>query len=320
MINLFEFDDCVIDTSTFDHYLHGSIVREFEEEVCEYVGAKYAASFFSASYAIYAIIKSKICVTPNVITIPSMIPAVVPNALVDAGASIKFNSNIDWVGGAYNLCDGIIDSAQQFDKHQYKNNLSNNKLDDGEIMIFSFYPTKPLSSLDGGIVVSNNKEKIDDLKSLSFYGMDYSNDSWTRVQKQVGFKAYMSTMQATIASRNLKKLDQKYQRIDEIRERYNDAFALRNTSRHLYRIEVDDNLKAIEYFKNKGIVCGIHYSPQHLNPVFKDYNDYHEEFYYHEKVTIPSRKTLSIPFHHKLSSSQIEFIIREIKEYWRIKK
>ena len=48
-INLFEFDDHVIDTAEFDHYLHGEVVKEFEQAICEYVGAKYAASFFSAS-------------------------------------------------------------------------------------------------------------------------------------------------------------------------------------------------------------------------------------------------------------------------------
>jgi len=316
VINLFEFDNHTIDTSDFDHLLHGQIVKDFEKEVCEYVGAKYAASFFSASYALYAIMKSNICVTPDTISIPSIIPPVVPNALVDAGTKIKFNSNIDWVGGAYKLCDGVIDSAQQLDRNQYKNHLWDNKFGNG-LMVFSFYPTKPLSSLDGGIVVSDNKEKIDDLKSLSFYGMEYSDDSWSRVQKQVGFKAYMSTMQATIASRNLKNLDEKYEKIDEIREKYNKELGFENTSRHLYRINVDDNQNAMQYLKDAGIVCGIHYAPQHLNSIFSEYNDLHEEFYFHEKVTTPSQQTLSIPLHHMLTSEQTDYIIHKVKQYWR---
>ena len=315
-INLFEIDNHVIDTSTFDHHLHGSIVSEFEKEICDYVGAKYAASFFSASYALYAIMKSKVCSTPKEITIPSMIPPVVPNALVDAGVNVKFGSDTDWVGSAYKLCEGVIDSAQQLDRNQYKDHLWDNQFGEG-LMVFSFYPTKPLSSLDGGIVVSDNKKKIDDLKSLAFYGMDFSDESWNRVQKQVGYKAYLSTMQATIASRNLKNLDKKYEKIDEIREKYNKELGLENTSRHLYRIPVDNNQDAIQHFKNLGIVCGIHYAPQHLNPVFSDYSDLHEEFFFHEKVTIPSRRTLSIPLHHKLTPEQVDYIILKVKQYWR---
>lgn len=309
MINLFEFDNHIIDTSTFDHLLHGQIVTDFEQKLCEYVGAKYAASFFSASYALYAIMKSKVISTPDEISIPSIIPAVVPNVLHDAGCKIKFTDDVDWVGGSYVLTDGVVDSAQRIDRNQF------NECEDDDLLVFSMYPTKPLSSLDGGIVVSNNKEKIDDLKSLSFYGMEYAEASWSRVQKQVGFKAYMSTMQATIASRNLKNLDSKYEVIDEVRERYNEAFGLNNTSRHLYRIDVKDNTHAVPYFKDKGIITGIHYTPQHLNPLFQRDEQLLEEFFFHETITIPSRKTLSIPLHHKLTNEQVDYIIKTVKEY-----
>jgi UDP-4-amino-4,6-dideoxy-L-N-acetyl-beta-L-altrosamine transaminase len=308
MINLFEFDDHVIDTSKFDHLLHGEVVHEFENKLCEYVGAKYAASFFSASYALYCIMKSKVIDTENKICIPSMIPPVVPNVLVDAGCEIEFNNNIDWVGGSYTLTEGVIDSAQRLDKNQFTECL------DDDLLVFSMYPTKPLSSLDGGVVVSNNKQKINDLKSLSFYGMEYNEDSWSRVQKQVGFKAYMSTMQATIASKNLQNLELKYERIDEIRDKYNREFGLSNTSRHLYRINVIDNEAGIKLLNRNGIVAGIHYKPQHENPVFTKYNDDHEQFFFHRDVTLPSRSTLSIPMHHKLTNDQVDYIIKTVKE------
>jgi len=315
MINLFEFDNHVIDTSTFDHLLHGEIVREFEQEICEYVGAKYAASFFSASYAMYSILKSDSCATPKSptrISIPSMIPAVVPNVLIDAGCEISFNTDTDWVGGAYQLCKGVIDSAQQLDRDQYKNHLWDNRFGNG-LMVFSFYPTKPLSSLDGGIIVSDCKEKIDDLKSLSFYGMEYAEDSWSRVQKQVGYKAYMSTMQATIASRNLKTLDSKYERIDEIRDKYNNELGYNNTSRHLYRIKVKNNTDAVLYFKDMGIITGIHYKPQHQNPVFSKWS-FGTQLDFERDVVIPATQTLSIPLHNKLTKEEVNYIIKTVKE------
>jgi len=109
VINLFEFDNHTIDTSEFDHLLHGQIVKDFEQEICEYVGAKYAASFFSASYALYAIMKSSVCITPDNITIPSMIPPVVPNVLVDAGVNIEFNSNTDYVMELLTLHSNLIE-------------------------------------------------------------------------------------------------------------------------------------------------------------------------------------------------------------------
>jgi len=316
-INLFEFDDHVIDTAEFDHYLHGEVVKEFEQAICEYVGAKYAASFFSASYALYCIMKSRVC-TPSVplimnhtgrfaptVSVPSMIPPVVPNAIRSVGYDLDFTDDTAWVGGSYQLLENVIDSAQRLDRNQYVNECA-----DDDLLVFSFYPTKPLSSLDGGIVVSNNKEKIDDLKSLSFYGMEYHEDSWSRNQIQVGYKAYLSTMQATIAHRNLQNLDKKYEIIDSVRDQYNKEFDLNNTSRHLYRIEVDDNEKAINHFKERGIVCGIHYAPLHNSPVFSTGQNL-------PSVVAASEKTLSIPLHHKLTSSDVSYIIKSVTDYWR---
>jgi UDP-4-amino-4,6-dideoxy-L-N-acetyl-beta-L-altrosamine transaminase len=309
MINLFEFENHIVNTADFDHLLHGKIVRDFEQQICEYVGAKYAASFSSASSAIYSILKSSVCYTPETITIPSMIPAVVPNVLVDAGVGIKFSDDTKWVGGSYRFSDKVVDSAQKLNRNQFAE-----ECDPDDLLIFSMYPTKPLSSLDGGVVVSNNKEKIDDLKSLSFYGMDFSEDSWSRVQKQAGFKAYMSTMQATIASRNLKTLDKRYERIDEIRSQYNKAFNLNNTSRHLYRIEVKDNKGALKLFQSKGIVCGIHYAPMHSSHIFEECTSEEDIYTLYEKVGIPSIKTLSIPMHYKLTEEEVGHIIKTVKE------
>ena len=304
-INLFGFDNHIIDTSKFDHLLHGKAVTDFEKQVCKYVGAKYAASFHSASYAMYCVMKSKACNVSDTIRIPSMIPPVVPNVLRDAGKNILLYDDIDWVGDSYVLTENVIDSAQKINRNQYKK-----ECDDDDIMIFSLYPTKPLSSLDGGVIVSNNKDKIDDLKSLAFYGMDYSDDSWSRKQKQVGFKAYMSTMQATIASRNISKLDNKYSIIDSIRYEYNNAFGLDNTSRHLYRIQVKDNSHAIDYFKSLGIVCGVHYTPIHLNDVYSDLQSDHLS-----AVETAAKQTLSIPMHHRMKTSDVFYVIGCVKKY-----
>ena len=42
MIQLFNIDNHIIDTSEFSHLLHDGIVIEFEKKIAEYVGAKYA--------------------------------------------------------------------------------------------------------------------------------------------------------------------------------------------------------------------------------------------------------------------------------------
>ena len=202
MIELFNIPNHVIDTSKFSHLLHGDIVSEFEQNFAEYVGAKYACSANSASSLLFMALQR--FPKPQIVSIPSTMPIVVPNAVIAAGHRISFYNDIDWVGGCYHLHDDIFDSAQQVSRNQY----ADLERDDA-IMIFSFYPTKPVSGCDGGIVVSNNKDKIEQLRTLSMNGTTVNADSWRREQTVAGYKMHWTSVQAYIANENLKKLDEK---------------------------------------------------------------------------------------------------------------
>ena len=76
-------------------------------------------------------------------------------------------------------------------------------------MFFSFYPTKPVGSSDGGIIVSNDKTKIDFLKNLSFNGMSFAKNNWDRKIIMPGYKFYLNSIQAFIADKNLDVLESK---------------------------------------------------------------------------------------------------------------
>ena len=72
MISLFNIPNYVIDTSKFSHYLHGDIVKKFEQNFCDYVGAKYGCTFSSATNAIFLTFLNKhITVNGNNCNIPS---------------------------------------------------------------------------------------------------------------------------------------------------------------------------------------------------------------------------------------------------------
>jgi perosamine synthetase len=171
-------------------------------------------------------------------------------------------------------------------------------------MYFSFYPTKPISSADGGMIVSNDKAKIDKIREMTFNGMSQEPNNWERKQKAIGYKMYMNSLSAYIANENLKKLDEKKRKIFKVREKYNDAFGLTNMSEHLYRIDVQDRNAFMERAKTENIVCGIHYECAHLNPIFG-----------HTELSLPisereSKVTVSIPMHEVLSVKDIDKVIK----------
>ena len=303
MIKLFNINDYIIDTSKFENVLNGGIVKEFEDQFCKYVGAKYGCGVNSATNAIFLSLLNR-----NVeVTVPSVIPYVVLNAILLSGNSIRFKDDIDWVGDSYVLHQfkdyKIIDSAQKVERSQFKD-----EADPDDLMIFSFYPTKPVGGIDGGMIVSDDRNKIDMFQKSVLNGTGFSHNSWEREIYFPGWKSYLSSSQAFVAFENLKKLDKKNKRLDEIREIYNRALGLKNTSRHLYRMISNNRPDFIKKMKKRGITCGIHYPAMHLHEVYEK-----------EGVSLPisedhGYRTVSIPFHEKLTDDQIAYIIKCCKE------
>jgi len=326
MIDLFNINRYAIDTAKFKNVLHDSVVQEFEEEFAQYVGAKHACSINSASNAIFLTFSEFVTPTlfsedgtfnPHIIKIPSVIPAVVPNSLIKAGVCIEFTDDVDWVGHPYVLYHHadedwkIIDSAQKVTRNQF-----HDEADPNDIMIFSFYPTKPVGGIDGGMVVSDDIDKINWYKEASFYGMSASHNNWERKIQSVGWKMYLNASQAFVAKNNLALLDHKNERLSEINKFYNSELGYSNSSGHLYRVEVANNEDFIQNMKDAGICCGIHYRALHKNPLYTEYGGYCavESRSYQDSENTHVH-TASIPFHEKLEDDQLKFICDTVKDY-----
>jgi len=300
MINLFHIPQHSIETSLLGNHLHGPVVEELEKEFAKYVGAKYACTLSSATNAIFLILEGK----QASITIPSVLPPVVYNAAHHAGANINYVDNTDWVGSSYTLHDfgdyKVIDSAQRVDRDQFK------EANEQDLMLFSFYPTKPVGGMDGGIIVSNDKDKIDYFKQRSLNGMTFAENNWDRKQVSIGWKMYMNSTQAYIALQNLRSLDSKKKALSLVRKEYNKSFGLNNTSDHLYRVNVYNRDMVSKRLLDKGIATGIHYTPLHLQSI------------YESNVSLPKseedgRTTLSIPFNECLCNDQVAIVIDAVR-------
>jgi dTDP-4-amino-4,6-dideoxygalactose transaminase len=304
MINLFNINNYTIDTSKYSNLLHDKVVTVFEESIAKYVGAKYAVSFNSATSAIFLALQDK---NTN-ITIPTIIPPVVLNAIKTSGNRYTFNDNIDWVGDSYVLHDfgnyKIVDSAQKLEKDQFKKECNPN-----DLMLFSFYPTKPVGSCDGGMFVSDDFDKIQHLKEMALNGMSYSDNNWERKIKFAGYKMYMNSIQCDIALRNFNLYEDKLEKLKVVRDKYNKELSLNNTSNHLYRINVKNRPRFIKFMSENGISTGIHYEATHLNPVYR-LNDA-----VYQKSEKEAETTVSIPYNETLTLSEIMYIIDKVKQY-----
>lgn len=307
MINLFNINDYLIDTSKFTG-IHDKIVETFEQRIANFVGAKHACGISSATNAIFLALLDK----NTTITVPSVIPPVVCNAILTSGNKVDFSDNIDWVGDSYVLHSfneyKIVDSAQKIERNQYKQECNPE-----DLMIFSFYPTKPIGSYDGGMIVSDDKEKIDWFRLMCKNGTKFNPQSWQREIIRPGYKMYLNAIQACIADKNFDKLEDKYEKLSFVRSRYNSEFCLKNTSNHLYRINVVDREHLFRSAKSLNIELGVHYKSLHSGTIYSVDSDLKYPLSEHDSET-----TVSLPFNEKLTNEDIDKVIDLVNKYERL--
>lgn len=305
MVKLFSPKNYSIDTSIFTHLLHGRHVNELEESIASYVGARYGVCLSSATAGIFLHF-----IGNNArIEIPSMLPPVVANALISGGNSVFFKDDPGWVGHSYILHQfsdyKFIDSAQNIYKNQFAKECNDN-----DCMLFSFYPTKPLSGLDGGIVVSNDRAKIERIRTLAHNGCSLGQDSSKRKPLSIGFKMYLSSFQAEFIRRNFTIYEEKLKRIRIVREYYNAKFNLNCTSNHLYRLQVKQRSLLQNKFREAKVQFGIHYKPLTSFPLYK--------FCDREKMNLTNfaaKHTISIPFHDELTEQDLDLVVNIAKPH-----
>ena len=216
MIQLFNINTHKIDTSEFSNLLHDDVVIKFERVIAQYVGAKYACSVNSATSAIFLSLLNK-----NVIVdLPSMIPPVVANAIITSGNKINFIDDVDWVGHSYILHQfddyKVVDSAQKLGKNQFQRECNPQ-----DLMIFSFYPTKPLGGSDGGMIVTDDYEKYRWFKEAVLNGMTYAENNWERGISFPGYKMYMNSIQAKVLMDNFVNFEKKMMVLGNLVNTYN---------------------------------------------------------------------------------------------------
>lgn len=316
-IPLFYIPSVHVSIDVDNNLLHGHHVKTLESDIAAYVGAKYAVSFNSASSALFLIFKYLAGKDEKTIKIPGMIPPVVVNAILNAGRIPEFTDETIWVGHWYStMLDDkriLIDSAQHIMEDHYKMSKSG----DSDIMLFSFYPTKPISGCDGGMIVSNDEEVIEYLRMLSMNGFEKStsNESWMQTLQVPGWKMYMSTVQAMIILKNLGLYRHKVQELERVLDLYNTHRVFHMTGhkiapRHILRTTVHNNINFLAYMESCNITCGIHYSATHRQPAYS-----HVPHKPLPAVEIESLRTVSLPFHQMLTEHQVERICILVERY-----
>lgn len=140
-----------------------SVVRDFEQALCEYTGSKFAVTTNSCTMALLLACKwcfdyqqvvrsvGGITIPDSVnttVTIPKYTYCSVPMSIINAGGRVQFNEDDWW--GTYQLKPyPIFDSARRFTSNMYL---------PGTFMCVSFHSSKILADIQGGAILHDNDE------------------------------------------------------------------------------------------------------------------------------------------------------------------
>jgi len=330
----------------------GPKVAEFEEKFAEFVGAKYAIATSSGTAALHvALLACGIGEGDEVITTPFTFAAT-GNSILYTGAKpvfvdidpYTFNINpekieeaispntkaimpvqlygqsaemdlINEIAKKHNLY--VIEDAAQAHGSIYKDKKVGSM---GDMACFSFYPTKNMTTSEGGMITTNNKELAEKAKMLRAHG-----ESKRYEHTILGYNFRMTDISAAIGIVQLKKVEQfnekriynanyltkELKNIEEIA-----TPKILEETKHVYhqytiKVKTGNRDDWVEFLNEKGIGTGIHYPI----PIYKQ--ELYIELGYNDKLPETEKaadSVISLPVHPSLSEEDLDMIIKVLKE------
>lgn len=356
-----------------DWLTQGPAIESFEKKVANYCGAKYAVAVTNATSALHIACKAAGLGEGDVLWTSPITFTASANCGRYCGADVDF---VDIDDKTYNMsvaelqhkleaavkkpkvvipvhlagqsCDmeaikaladeygfQIIEDASHATGADYKNTkVGSCRYSD--MTVFSFHPVKIVTTGEGGIVLTNNKELYEKLKLYRSHGITRDGDlmtqeadgPWYYQQIELGFNYRMTDMQAALGCSQMDSLDEFVARRRYLVKRYNEKLKnlpLRtpyqdeatNPSWHIYIIRVDFTkvtLSKKEIFarmRDIGIALNLHYIPVHTQPYYKKLGFKKGDFPVSEKYY---EEAITLPLYYDLTDEQQDEVIKALKE------
>ncbi|GHP51666.1 UDP-4-amino-4,6-dideoxy-N-acetyl-beta-L-altrosamine transaminase [Helicobacter pylori] len=319
----------------------------FEEALCEFLGVKHALVFNSATSALLTLYKNFSDFNADcneIITTPISFVATA-NMLLESGykpvfAEIKNDGNIDElvleklitkktkaiVSVDYAGKSVEIESIQKLCKkhslsflsdssHALGSEYQNKKVGGFALAsVFSFHAIKPITTAEGGAVVTNDNELYEKMKWFRSHGMIKKNFFEGEV-KSIGHNFRLNEIQSALGLSQLKKAPLLMQKREEIALIYDRIFKdnpyftplhplLKDkSSNHLYPILMRQKFFTckkliLENLHKCGILAQVHYKPiyqyQLYQQLFNTAPLKSAEDFYHAEISLPCHANLDL--------------------------
>ena len=227
----------------------GPFIKRFEDEMCSYIGRKYATTCTSGTAALDIAVSALNLQKDDEVIMPSftiiscaqaLVKQDIKPVLVDSDLN-TFNMIVEDIESKitsktkaimivhifgltvdidpilklakkYNL--KVIEDAAQMIGQEYKGKKCGSF---GDISIFSFYPNKQITTGEGGMVLCNDASL--DKRAKSFRNLCFGKDRF--IHEELGYNYRMTNMQAALGVAQLEEIDNIIKKKRWIGETYN---------------------------------------------------------------------------------------------------
>ncbi|MBM4327315.1 MAG: DegT/DnrJ/EryC1/StrS family aminotransferase [Deltaproteobacteria bacterium] len=200
----------------------------------------------------------------------------------------------------------------------------------GHVTCFSFDPIKNITCGEGGAVVTADDDIAARVIHKRILGID--QDTWSRYRHErswfyevvtPGYRYHMSNINAAIGLEQLKRLEAFRARKTAIVKQYDQAFRdlravallrhdLEETFPFFYVLRVLDGRRdeLMDYLKQKGVASGVHYIPNHLQPLYADF-----------RVPLPVTEQIygemtTLPLFYEMADDDPALVIEAVRSFF----
>lgn len=247
-----------------DYLTTGPFVAEFEKQVADYVGAKYAVAVSNGTAALHVAMFGCGIETGDEVIVTPMTFAASSNAILYMGATPVFADinketynidvadierkitsktkaivPVDFTGQPVDL-DEINALAKKYNlkviedsAHSLGSIYKGKKVGTfADATTFSFHPVKPITTGEGGMITTNDETIYKRMSSFRTHGItreksaleNTDEGAWYYEQQDLGYNYRLTDIQAALGSSQMTKIDNFIARRREIVECYNEAF------------------------------------------------------------------------------------------------
>ena len=351
--------DAVVEVLQSPHLSFGPRLREFEEAFARYCNTEFAVACSSGTAGLHLLLHA-VDVQPGdeVITTPFSFIASANCALMMGGKPVFVDIDphtwniqpdliekaitqqtkailpVDVFGQIVDM-ESILDIARRHDLRVIEDSCEalGSRYQDrpagsfGDAGVFGFYPNKQITTGEGGMIVTNDRDVAAMCRSLRNQGRD-TDGGWLS-HPRLGYNYRLSDIHCAVGLAQLRRIDEILSARRRVEALYQPRLAdeprlvmqeIRpevQMSRFVFVVRLADEYepdardRILTVLRDRGIGCSNYFAPIHLQPFYVERFGFKPgDFPICEHV---AARTIALPFHHELTEEDVDTVCRELR-------